>query len=170
MTELHHGINSIKSGLIYHYDNFMNLEVNLVSDLSSKDRILIDSMNHEVVAYFNRLGQFYYFVKSERLAGVITDYKTLIPITSKFLIFRMKQSAHRATDYPQNENMANMEQLDRLFTYQSVVINRKLFYQVILDEPDDEGRLTVNFIMSENHPMLLSEVDNLIEIVKNNSI
>lgn len=170
MVELLYGVLSIKSGLEYHYNNYIQIEKSLTWNLNSFDREKIEKLNNETIAYFNRLGQFYYFAKSEWVKKYLPDYKKLIPLTIKYKVFRMKQSAHRATDYPGNELKEHMEQLDRLFTYQCILIDKKILYQVLLKEPEEGGKKSINFTMSADHPLILNEISMFIEQLKSSWI
>lgn len=172
MTELIHGATSILNGLIYHADNYQSLQNELDSiefmnpEQNTVQRATIDKMNHEVIAYFNRIGQFYYFASSQNVAKILDEFKNHIPHIMRLKIFRMKQSAHRATDAPKGENPNNMAQLDRLFTYQSIMINNKLMYQVLLDKEDSvTGRQSVNFFLHEDHPKVVEEIKKIIELI-----
>jgi hypothetical protein len=54
-------------GLEYHYTNFMNA-VNRLSELpiiSEETTKFEHSLRHEIIAYLNRMGQFYHFVESD---------------------------------------------------------------------------------------------------------
>lgn len=126
-------------------------------------------MNIEAIAYYNPIGQFYYFARSQKVAGFINDCEEYIPNILRIKIFRMKQSAHRATDVPRGENAYNMAQLDRLFTSQFVLINSELRYQVMLEEVDPStGAKAINFQILKDHPKVLREVNHFIELISNN--
>ena len=168
MNELIYGATAIFNGLEYHANNYLSLQENIkrLDDVDPECRETIDMLNHEAIAYFNRIGQFYYFAKSRKVAEILGDYKPHIPNVLRLKIFRMKQSAHRATDYPRNENPRNMEQLDRLFTYQYILLNNKLFHQILLDEPDPiTNEQSVNFSMHEDHPKLVVEIKKFIKLL-----
>jgi hypothetical protein len=87
-------------GLEYHYDNI----IRLANALATGERVSETNVNHEAIAYINRLGQFYYFAQSEFVRTAISDFKTLIPTISKFIVFRHKNTAHRSIDTPKNES------------------------------------------------------------------
>ena len=80
------GVALMVKGLQYHYDNF----------LSKVDHPTSEDWFHEVTAYINRLGQIFYFLKSDFIK--VTDSE--IPIICKAIPFRMKFSAHRHLDKP----------------------------------------------------------------------
>jgi hypothetical protein len=60
---------------------------------------------HEVNAYLNRLGQFYYFTQSDLVKRVLVDPVVTIPIIRKFVVFRHKYAAHRSIDMPRKEDI-----------------------------------------------------------------
>lgn len=162
----------ILNGLRYHADNYLTLQSELDSiefmnpEQDAFLRTIVSKMNHEAIAYFNRIGQFYYFARSRNVAEILDKFENHIPYIMRLKIFRMKQSAHRATDAPKGENANNMAQLDRLFTYQFMMINNKLMYQILLDEEDPiTGRRSFNFSLHEDHPKVVAEIENFIELI-----
>lgn len=172
MNELIHGATAILDGLKYHAKNYLDLQNSIktmnIFDLEQDTNLrdTVDTLNHEAVAYFNRIGQFYYFARSEKVAEILDDFQLHIPNVLRLKVFRMKQSAHRATDAPRGENSGHMEQLDRLFTYQFLLFNKKLLYQILLDEPDPiTSKRSVNFWMHEDHPKLVAEIENFIVLI-----
>jgi len=174
MNEITHGATAILNGLKYHAEKYSTLQDTLDridhmdQDQSSIIRTTINDMNNEAIAYFNRVGQFYYFARSQKIADIINDYEQYIPRILQLKIFRMKQSAHRATDNPRGENPNNMAQLDRLFTYQYMTLNKKLWFQVLLDDVDPiTRRPCVNFFLQEDHPIVVSEIENFIRLLNN---
>ncbi len=87
-------------GLEYHHGNIVRIS----SSLAKGDPVSAIDVDHEALAYINRLGQFFYFAKSEFVRGVIQDAAAFIPTISKFLVFRHKHSAHRSIDLPRGES------------------------------------------------------------------
>ncbi|MDT3618403.1 hypothetical protein ACP26H_07915 [Cronobacter sakazakii] len=85
-----HGVKTMVQGLGYHFDNYM---------LQSKVRDQ-PFWFHEVVAYLNRLGQLYYFFKSD----FIQVSEAEIPNILKVMPLRMKYSAHRSVDAPRSRD------------------------------------------------------------------
>lgn len=98
-------------GLEYHYNNFTNhLQI-----LAAQERLSDDSMlDHEAVAYINRLGQIYYFIRSFNLLKHCPKIKELY-------LFRRKNVGHRSIDCPTDED-ATHEQI-----WQSGCLRRKSF-------------------------------------------
>jgi hypothetical protein len=165
MNDLIHGATAILNGLEYHAENYLGRQKTLekINSNNPKHRATIDMLNHEAIAYFNRIGQLYYFTRSEKVTEIIDNYESHIPNILRLIIFRMKQSAHRATDAPRGENAGHMEQLDRMFTYQYLLVDNKLCHQILLDEPDPiTNKQSINFFMHEEHPKLVAEIEKFI--------
>lgn len=166
MEEFQYGVNSIIDGIKYHSENFLRLRNFAISSNNINNREIINKMNNEVIAYFNRLGQFYYFVKSDFAIDLVGNYKDLLPNVCRLIIFRHKQSAHRATDQPNKNDPKAIFQLDKLFTYQYILVDKELFYQVLLDEEDYEpNKKSVNFQMSKDHPKVIFEIEDYLRIL-----
>lgn len=94
-------------GLTYHFSNIERLYSNFKS---SNCEHLIDceeitrAIKHEVVAYLNRLGQFYSFAKSQRVKDIFPNPLSELEFIDKIIVFRMKQTAHRASDAPKSND------------------------------------------------------------------
>jgi hypothetical protein len=86
--------------LEYHHDNSVRIAVAL-SDSHLTSETYLD---HEAVAYINRIGQFYCFARSNFVCSAIGDVESLIPSITRLLIFRNKHTAHRSIDDPRNES------------------------------------------------------------------
>jgi hypothetical protein len=91
-------------GLEYHHDNVIRLS----SALAAGARISETNVNHEAVAYLNRLGQLFYFSKSEFVRNAIIDVTPLIPTIARFMVFRNKHTAHRSIDAPRPEDTEDL--------------------------------------------------------------
>jgi hypothetical protein len=88
-------------GLEYYHDNIVRIS----STLATGSKIIsATAVDHEAIAYINRLGQFYFFAKSNFVKTAIPDFATLIPTISRFQVFRNKHAAHRSIDAPRNES------------------------------------------------------------------
>jgi len=86
--------------LEYHHDNV----VRIAAELGSGARVSVTHVDHEVVAYLNRVGQFRYFAKSRFVATAVPSVDALIPKISRFMIFRDKHTAHRSIDAPRKKD------------------------------------------------------------------
>jgi hypothetical protein len=100
-------------GLEHHHSHFMVLVDRLctVPAFTNESKAVERQLRHEVVAYLNRMGQFYHFTKSKFVARHITDATRLIPTILKFKPFRDKYAAHRSIDLPRPEDSADAQQL-----------------------------------------------------------
>ncbi len=99
------GAVEMTSGLDYHHDNFMRA-INRLARIGLQERTdeLKCVLLHEVVAYLNRLGQFYYFIKSTFVQKHCARPESIAPTLVKWVIFRQKHSAHRSIDFPKDES------------------------------------------------------------------
>ena len=100
-------------GLEHHHSHFMALVDRLCAlpAFTNESKVVERQLRHEVVAYLNRMGQFYHFTKSAFVARHITDATNLIPTIHKFKPFRDKHAAHRSIDIPRPEDSADAQQL-----------------------------------------------------------
>lgn len=92
-------------GFEYHHDNIIRLS----AELAKGERVSETNINHEAVAYLNRLGQFYYFTKSDFVGNAISDVDAIIPTIAKFLVFRNKHTAHRSMDAPKKDDTYDLK-------------------------------------------------------------
>ena len=111
---------------------------------TSADRKHLADLDHEAVAYINRLGQFWYFAKAMRL-------KTLVPKVTELVSFRHKHTAHRSIDMPKSESIAELEAQAMAFGFHKLSINGYPIYQLL------DGGNHLNFNMREDHAVLMSE-------------
>jgi hypothetical protein len=117
---------------------------------------IIKGMKHEVVAYLNRMGQLYYLARSVEEEG-------LIPRTSRFIIFRHKQAAHRGTDCPKkSDDSEELKHLNRVFSWQSVFIDRRLVFQYV---SFDKSKNSLHFDLLEEHAEILKEAQDLLDVI-----
>jgi hypothetical protein len=151
-------VHSMTDGLQYHFSNYCKLNESLVHYDPNTDKHhledaqTINKMKHEVIAYFNRMGQFYYFAISNTVKEIIPSAKEMMPTIIHFMPFRHKQSAHRATDQPKNEKKEYMEQLNRLFSYQYLLVGKRLWFQILSDNKEDRRDFD---LIEEHHKILL---------------
>jgi hypothetical protein len=87
-------------GLEYHCDNIVRFS----DDLAKGEKVPETHINHEAIAYINRLGQFYYFAKSDFVRVAVPDFAATIPTLCKFMVFRNKNTAHRSIDAPKPDD------------------------------------------------------------------
>jgi hypothetical protein len=105
-----HGAAVVMDGLDYHYGRYMDAIRFLQSPRSSSETNFAESnLNHEAVAYVGRLGQFYYFVKSDLVRRAIPNAIRAIQKIDELVVFRMKHSAHRSVDIPRPEDTPHLQ-------------------------------------------------------------
>jgi hypothetical protein len=116
------GIVDIARGLEYHHLNALAL---LKMEQDSLQHI--ESVKHEVVAWLNRVGQFYYFSQSALVKSV--QLKMEMPTINLVLPLRHKYSAHRAIDAPRKSDTADQ------LPYQALAFSSLVGSQWVAREP-----------------------------------
>ncbi len=159
------GANSLIGGLNYHFNNFCMLNDRLIINDGKVDVFKSDEiakkMKHELVAYFNRMGQVYYLAKAEQVKQT-----KMIPTIKKHVVFRQKYTAHRSSDYPENDNLMDQKHLNATFSYGHTFMNNNLVVQYIsIDKPN----VSRHFDILEEHDAISEEAQNLINWIKTNS-
>jgi hypothetical protein len=180
------GTIDMTSGLEYHYANFMDTvsrlsELPFVSDETNRSE---NSLRHEIIAYLNRMGQFYHFAKSSFVTRRIPNALDFIPTISKFKVFRDQHSAHRSIDYPHKEDSVGVQQAQAwgLSSVGGLHFRPKENSKPPTNENewmDSKRRWTqrylcfqmrvkgenefLNFIIEQEHPRIIAEAFNLVE-------
>ncbi len=136
-------------GLEHHHSHFMASVDRLctVPAFTNESKAVERQLRHEVVAYLNRMGQFFHFSKSAFVAERVTDATDFIPTIRKFKLFRDKHGAHRSLDVPRKEDSADVQQL-QAWGLSSV--------SGLLFRPKDEANAVS--ILKELHEQLSSNV------------
>lgn len=108
---------------------------------------------HNHIAYLNRLGQFYSFLKSSFVKELGLNAEDDFPVLREKYGLRLKVSAHRSIDDPRRET-------------QEEKLNSAIVFTV-LDEPKYEGRSytykalvndeVVSLCLEKDHPVIMSE-------------
>ena len=111
---------------------------------SAVERECLDALDHEAVAYLNRLGQFFYFAKAR---GVTRHLPTL----SKLMIFRRKHTAHRSIDAPQGESLIEQQYQAMSFGFYRLMRGGFPSYQI------PTGKAHREFQMHRDHPIIMQE-------------
>lgn len=177
------------AGLEYHHDNVLRLSQRLADGEALDEAFLY----HEAVAYVNRLGQFYYFAKSELVSKAVNDGLAIIPTIRRFLPFRMKHAVHRSLDDPRDETedirilqaMSLSRAWGRMMTLKPGAAPPHLPSEAVLDEAGmaqfrqmqwrnsyvtfqlfDEGASSyLNLILEKEHPTISAEAYQLLSAV-----
>lgn len=164
IEELKEGASQIVNGLKYHHKNYENYCSALVYDERARHKfftensITIENMKNELIAYFNRLGQFYYFANNKIIREKNGRPRKTIPTIVYFLPFRHKYSAHRAIDMPRGENPIYMNQLNRIFSTQTTFLDKKMIVQIIDDNPKNSR----HFDLLEENEKIINEAKKLL--------
>jgi len=177
------------SGLEYHHDNIVRLSERLASGTSLDET----DLNHEAVAYLNRLGQFHYFAKSALASKGLPHATAIIPTVEKYMLFRMKHAAHRSIDRPQGETedaqilqaISLTRAAGRMMTLKPGATNtfpapgaipdaggmaefRRLQWQssyLTFQIYDEDGQTHINLIIEKEHPQICREVYGLLSAI-----
>lgn len=148
------GVRVIVQGLEYHYHNSCD-----PGKKASKYSI------HEITAYLNRLGQIYYFLKSDFMDTDIS----LIPNIESLIKFRMKYSAHRAVDAPRsNDFLMDLSSFSILSPYSDPwecdsngmpdITKAKFGLQLAIKGISGD-RETYNFFIEDEHHEIMREIE-----------
>jgi hypothetical protein len=98
-----YGAVEMMQGLTYHHARFISL---VESCHTTAPTIQIaGAIRHEVVAYLNRLGQFWAFSESDLVKECCSNPKEILPTFGKLIVFRHKHVAHRSIDKPRSEDL-----------------------------------------------------------------
>ena len=111
---------------------------------SAAEQECLDALDHEAVAYLNRLGQFFYFAKARRLTGHL-------PTLNKLMIFRRKHTAHRSIDAPQGESLIEQQYQAMSFGFYRLIRGGFPSYQI------PTGKAHREFQMHRDHPIVVQE-------------
>jgi hypothetical protein len=117
---------------------------------ASKDEARsLEALNHEAVAYLNRLGQFYYFARRIERLDELPKLRELIP-------FRHKHGAHRSVDAPQGEEPEVQVAQAMAFGFY------RLFQKGVVRFQMPHAGEHVEFCMPEDHPVVLQQCADLL--------
>jgi hypothetical protein len=120
------------------------------------------------------MGRFYYFTNSKRVKQLVKEPKSHIPNIERYLDFRMKQAAHRATDQPKEndpyEQTNYMEQLDRWFSHSDILVDGRMLFQLLRPKLKGDKPTTLNFILHKEHSTILEECESILDIINDSSI
>jgi len=155
-------------GLEYHYNNFLALHktncksVNKNIPMWTPNENISKQMKHEIIAYLNRMGQFYYFAVSNEVKKEIINPLQYIPTINHFIPFRHKQTAHNGPDKSKGENNIWMNQLDKCFSDQAIFFDKHLTFQIISNKKNEN----ITLDLMEVHNKIISEANRLLSLLK----
>jgi len=156
-------------GLEYHHRNFMERVALLAPFLAritqppsanptieripnSAEFEIIGELDHEAVAYLNRVGQLYFFAKSLGLVDLLPEASALIP-------FRHKHTAHRSVDEPRKESAEELQQQAMAFGFGHRLDGGFPNFWIAND-----GKW-ITFVIKDSHPKLLQQAVTLFEAI-----
>lgn len=157
------GAVTMLEGLDYHYARFMELVNRLgpyysrilggvAADLPDRPRLFptasetedLNALDHESVAYLNRLGQFHTYAKARGLA-------TRLVKAHELMVFRNKHTAHRSIDAPRGESQQEREHQAMAFGFYRLTRSGFPTYQIV------SGKTRREFQMHRDHPLVMQE-------------
>lgn len=95
------GVADMVDGLEYHFSRILD-GIEEYADTAPYEKP--KTMHHDAVAYLNRVGQIYAFMRSPLMRSISFNVETNAPTFSRLILFRNKFSAHRSLDAPRNES------------------------------------------------------------------
>jgi len=116
---------------------------------TESERPHVDALDHEAIAYLNRLGQFYYFARA-------LDKADQLRRASDLMSFRNKHVAHRSIDSPRGEDAAHLRMQAMAFGFYRITLNGVVKFQIL-----DDGKYK-EFCMPEDHPVLMKEATEML--------
>lgn len=165
------GLVDIIEGIEYHFNNFVRLYNEKFYCFGMKD----NSVDHEVVAYINRCGQFHKFCGSD----FYKNFRSIsMPTLDRVMMFRHKHAAHRSIDDPRKGDSDHLQVvhavsltgiIGRLYSERPDFVNDGtknheiplckryiLTYQIQTEEAE-----AINFTPEIDHPILINEIYDL---------
>ncbi len=168
------GAADMMEGLDYHHQNFMELfgdvQLGHTTFRASKP-----NLTHEIVAYINRVGQFYHFAISALIHETIGSQDSNLTTIKSIVRVRNKHTAHRSIDAPRRESEFEKEEQAMLFSgtifspraglstkmndseLDMDVILQKLCQNSFVNFQFHEEAGFFNFSIEEQHPQVMSE-------------
>ena len=107
-----YGAVEMMQGLTYHHGRFMNLVEGCHTVVPTIQTA--GAIRHEVVAYLNRLGQFWAFSRSPLVKKYCAAPEEILPTFSKLIVFRNKYVAHRSIDMPKAEDTDGLQVMNAI--------------------------------------------------------
>jgi hypothetical protein len=110
-------------------------------------------LNHEAIAYINRLGQFFTFSRSLRVEAAM-------PRASELMLFRHKHTAHRSVDAPKKEDTPHFQEVHAMsFTFHFMSIASFPVFQIL------NSNKVVTFHMSDDHRTVMDEAFEALQAI-----
>jgi hypothetical protein len=182
------GAIEMMQGMDYHHTKFLSI-LRALAVGAETDPI---DLNHEAVAYINRMGQFRAFADSQFVKSTLPDALERIPTIGKLLVFRNKHTAHRSIDAPWR---ADTDELQWVHARSLSTLGGRLFTprpDALMPPPDDistveEAKMRsranyrsayltfqifdtargehVDFAIERDHPRIIEEAYALVELL-----
>jgi hypothetical protein len=175
------GAIEIMRGMDYHNDRYQGIVLTYVSGENAD----LNDLDHEVVAYLNRVGQFHSFAQSDFVVNIVGGASISVPTIVQLQLFRNKHTAHRSIDSPRGESrhhqitqaMSLTPYMGRIYRPRSGISTppqsgkndldawRRALLEshVIVYQIQDPQSNVVELSLERDHPIVMMEAYNLIE-------
>lgn len=162
-------------GLDYHYNHFISqfhqlasyykrLESHLKDLMSGHERSSLypssteaerqtfKSLEHEAIAYINRVGQFYCFAKA-------FGHQSCLLRASELMLFRNKHTAHRSIDIPKGETVHEKMWQAMSFGFYHLSVGSFPVFQI-----SNKGQ-TIELHMRNDHPIIMKQALSVLQTI-----
>lgn len=120
---------------------------------SDAERVILDELNHEAIAYINRLGQFFTFAKS-------CGAESFLPRAAELMLFRHKHTAHRSIDAPRREDTSHLQEVHAMsFGFHHLGVASFPIFQI-----HDQTRV-VDFHMRDDHALVMIQAFDALQSI-----
>lgn len=113
---------------------------------------ILNSLNHEAIAYINRVGQFYYFAKAFGHQSCLLRALELMP-------FRHKHTAHRSIDETRGETVHERMWQAMSFGFHHLSINSFPVFQI-----SNKGQI-IELHMRDDHPIVMKQALSVLQAI-----
>jgi hypothetical protein len=121
-------------------------------EMTAAENLIHYYLQHEAIAYINRMGQFYYFAKSEPI-----KLDSYLPRIAELMLFRKKHTAHRSIDQPQKETETEKIWQATSFGFHLICQNFFPVFQIFHNEK------FIQLHMRDDHPIIMQEALTLLQ-------
>ncbi|MBA3756793.1 MAG: hypothetical protein H0X02_11430 [Nitrosomonas sp.] len=113
---------------------------------------IYNSLNHEAIAYINRVGQLYYFARAFGHQSCLLRALELMP-------FRNKHTAHRSIDETRRETVHERMWQAMSFGFYQISINSFPVFQI------SNKKKIIQFHMRDDHPIIMQQSLSVLQAI-----
>ncbi|MBN8710687.1 MAG: hypothetical protein BGO12_13080 [Verrucomicrobia bacterium 61-8] len=150
----YHGAAFMVAGIQFHYDRYLENRKLVQATGLDWEKTAHHACAHDVIAYINRLGQFYFFAKAH-----IPEYEKKKTFIVSLMPMRMKFTAHRSCDAPRKESERERQHQAEAFGPDCHLVNGDLEYHLLV-----EGDC-LYFAPQRDHPEIMQEIFAVFESI-----